>query len=295
MNTFRNALRRKRFVVTAECFLKPETDAEAIGLQAELLKDSVDGALLTDNQYGRLHMSTLAAATLFLQHGLDPVMQLSCRNRNRIVLLADLFGAAALGVGSLLLVRGNHVPQGIEPRPKAVFDMSAAELIATAAALRDDAALTTTAEFHLGGIVTPHRPAPDWQPRKLIEKADAGAQFMLTYLCMDLDLLRRYLEHLVAAQLTRRVSLVVSTAILTSADDARWLRDNRPNVTIPDAIIERLDRAADARAEGIQICIEQLRELQDIPGVAGANILASADLGPIPDVVHAAGITDRRA
>lgn len=290
MNTFRNAIRNKDFVVTTESFLKPETDGNSVRIQAEVLRDAVDGVIVTDNQHGRLHMSSLAAASLLLQNSVDPIMQLTCRNRNRIALLADLFGAAALGVSSVLLVRGNRVPDGMDPRPKAVFDMTAAELIAMAAAMKDDEYLPSPPEFLIGGLVTPHSPQADWIPRKLIEKADAGAGFMLTYPCMDMALLRGYMKHLVNNKLTHRFSFIVTTAILTSADDAKWLRDARPNAIMPDAIVNRIESAADPVREGIDICVEQIRELQEIPGISGVNIMATTDLGQIPRVVNEAGL-----
>lgn len=290
MTTFRNAVRTKDFVVTTECFLKPETDANALKIQAEVLRDAVDGVIVTDNQHGRLHMSSLAAASLLLAHGIDPVMQLSCRNRNRIALLADLFGAAALGVTSLLLVRGNRVPEGMDPRPKAVFDMSAAELIATAADLKEDVYLPTPPDFFIGGLVTPHAPKPDWVPRKLTEKSDAGARFMLTYPCMDMELLAKYMRHVVHNKLTHRLSIVATTAILTSADDAKWLRDSRPNTVMPDSIVARIEAAPDSVQEGFDICAEQIRALKHIPGISGVNIMATTDLAQIPRVVDAAGL-----
>jgi len=290
MNTFQNAIRNKDFVVTSECFLKPETDAEAIRIQANVLREAVDGVIVTDNQYGQLHISSLAAASLMLKNGVDPIMQLSCRNRNRIALLGDLFGAAALGVSSVLLIRGNRVPDGMNPRPKAVFDMSAAELIATAASMTEDEHLPSQPEFFIGGLVTPHSPQADWIPHKLIQKADAGVGFMLTYPCMDMALLRGYMKHLVSNKLTHRFSVIVTTAILTSTDDAKWLRHSRPNVVMPKTIVKRMESAADPVREGISICIEQIQELQEIPGIAGVNIMATTDLGQIPNVVRAAGL-----
>jgi len=290
MNTFRNAIRDKDFVVTTECFLKPETDGDSVRIQADVLREAVDGVIVTDNQHGRLHMSSLAAASLMLQNGVDPIMQLTCRNRNRIALLADLFGAAALGVSSLLLIRGNRVPEGMDPRPKAVFDMSAAELIATAAAMKDDEYLLSPPEFLIGGLVTPHSPQADWIPRKLIAKADAGAGFMLTYPCMDIALLRGYMKHLVSNKLTHRFGFIVTTALLTSSDDAKWLRDSRPNAVMTDAVVMRMESAADPVREGFDICVEQIQELKEIPGISGVNIMATTDLGQIPKVVSAAGL-----
>jgi methylenetetrahydrofolate reductase (NADPH) len=290
---FRESIYTKNFALTAECFLRPETDAEAIQLQAEVLRESVDAVLLTDNQHGQLHMSSLAAARLMLDNGIDPVMQLSCRNRNRIVLLSDLLGAAALGVTSLLLVRGDRVPDGFNPRPKAVFDVNAKELIATATAMNEDERLPTPPAFFIGGVVTPHGPKPGWVPKKLIEKVDAGLHFAVTHLCMDLSLLRNYMEHLVGNELTRRIAVIVSTAILSSADDALWLRKHRPNAMIPDSLVDRLEGSSDPLMEGVAICGEQLAELSTIPGIDGANIMASTDLSMIPAAISAAKLDGR--
>jgi methylenetetrahydrofolate reductase (NADPH) len=290
MKTFREAARNKNFMLTAEPFLRSETDAESIRQQADLLRDSVDGVVLTDNQFGRLHMSTVAAARLFLDNDVDPIVQLSCRNRNRIALLADLLGAASLGVTSLILVHGNRVPKAIQPRPKAVLDLDAAELIATAASMKTDERLRSIPDLFIGSTITPHQPNDDWVPRKLVEKADAGAQFLLTHICMDTDLLREYMKHLIAARLTRRVSIVVSTAILSSASDARWVHENRPNVMIPESVVQRLEDADDPRAEGLAICAEQLSELAKIPGISGANIVATTELASIPAVIAAADL-----
>lgn len=288
MKTFRDEVRKRNFVVTAECILKPETDTESLAYQADLLRDYVSGIVLTDNQYGALHLSTMAAGRILLDNEIDPIVQLSCRNRNRIALLADLLGSTALGVTSFALIHGNRVPKAIEPRPKAVLDLDAAELIATATSLKTDDRLQSVPDLFIGSSITPHRPKADWVPRKLIEKTDAGAQFLLTHTSMDIDLLSSYMKHLVAAKLIRRVSVIVSTAILTSAQDAKWVRDNRPNVMIPDALVQRLENADDPRAEGIAICAEHLTQLATIPGVSGANIIASTDLAMIPEAIAAA-------
>ena len=158
MKIFSEELRKRDFVITAESILTLETDAESIRAQADILRDSIDGIVLTDNQFGQTHMSTIAAARLMLDNDVDPIVQLSCRNRNRIALMADILGACALGVSSLLLVRGDRVPDAISPRPKAVMDMKVVELIATAATLRSDEGLRSAANLLLGSTVTPHRP-----------------------------------------------------------------------------------------------------------------------------------------
>ncbi|MEX0709280.1 MAG: methylenetetrahydrofolate reductase [Woeseia sp.] len=295
MNTFRQAARTRDFCVSAELFLTPESSAATIAEQVKLLKDQVDGVLLTDNQFGQLHMSTLAAAALLIANGVDPIMQLSCRNRNRIALLSDLLGAGALGVTSLMLVKGNHVPAGFEPRPKAVLDLNATELIATATTIRSDEGLPALSDFYVGGLVTAHRPKPGWAPNTLLRKVEAGAQFMVTNVCMDVSILRSWFQHLVAEKIPRRVDMIVSIAIPESAEDAHWLRKNRPNVLIPDALIRRLEQAQDAQQEGIAIAAEMLAEVAEIPGVCGAHLWATRNLAAIPAVLAASGHAPRNA
>ena len=259
--------------------------------QAGLLQADVDAILLTDNQYGQLHMSTIAAASILLASGIDPIVQLTCRNRNRIALLSDLLGAAAIGVTSLLLVAGERAPMEFQPRPKPVLDLVATDLMRMATTLKSDERLTYCPDFFVGGVVTPVAPKPTWKAKKLTEKIDAGAQFMQTHICMDVRLLNRYMEHLVTNEYIRRTSVIGAVAVLESAEDAEWLRDNRPNVMIPDNLVERLESAGDPREQGIRICVETLQAMAKIPGMAGANIMAARDLKTIPEVIRAAGIS----
>ncbi|HEU5481783.1 MAG TPA: methylenetetrahydrofolate reductase [Sphingomicrobium sp.] len=291
MNIFRQAARTRDLCVSAELFLKPESTAETIAEQAKLLKDHVDGVLLTDNQFGQLHMSTLAAAALLIANDVDPIMQLSCRNRNRIALLSDLLGAGALGVTSLMLVKGNHVPEGFDPRPKAVLDVDATELIAMATRIRSDEGLPALSDFYVGGIVTPHRPDPEWTPRTLLRKIEAGVQFMMTNVCMDVPTLRSWLKHLVAGKILRRIDMIVSIATVESADDARWLCRNRPNFQIPEALIRRLEQARNAEQEGVVIAAEMVAEVAAIPGVSGVHLMATRNLAAIPAVLAGAGLS----
>ncbi len=289
MKTFKEAVRSKDFVISAEVFLNPESGAETIAVQTQLLRPYVDAILLTDNQDGKLHLSPLAAASLVIANGVDAIVQLTCRNRNRIALLGELLGAAAIGVTSLVLIRGNRVPEGFNPRPKAVFDVDATELIAMASKIKADESLPALPDFYVGSIVTPHHPPAGWVPEKLTMKADAGAQFAHTHLCMDIDLLSDYMKHLVVAGMPRRLGVFPKIAVFSSAADARFLRDSLPNHRIPEAIIRRLDQAGDAEQEGVEICAEQLQQLANIPGVHGAHLVATRNLATIPAAVDAAG------
>ncbi|MDH5344359.1 MAG: methylenetetrahydrofolate reductase [Gammaproteobacteria bacterium] len=292
MKTFRDAVRHKDFAIAAEIFLRPETDAAGIRAQADILKEHVDGILLTDNQYGRLHLSTVAAASILLAHGVDPVVQLSSRNRNRIALLSDLLGAAAIGVSSLLLVAGEKAPAEFKPRPKPVLDLNALDLIRTANVVNGDESLPRSPDFLIGGVVTPMLPGPKWKAKGVLDKIGAGAHFLQTHLCMDLDILRPWLKELVARKLIQRTSVIGAVAVIESTEDAEWILENRHNAMLPVGVIDRLRRTRDPRSEGIAICAETIREMRGIPGLAGVSIMASRDLSVIPEVIAAAGLND---
>ena len=291
MKTFKNAVRTRDFAVTAEIFLRPESDAVSLRQQADVLRDHVDAIVVTDNQFGQLHMSPLVAAGILQDCGVDAVVQMTSRNRNRIALLSDLLGAGALGVTSLLLVRGERAPPGLDPKPKVVLDVNAVELMRIASTVKSDPKLRYCPDFFVGGVITPQIPRPNWKAKRLEEKIDAGAPFIQTHICMNTDLMRDYMKHLVNEGLVQRTSFIGAVAVLESADDARWLKNNRPNVMIPDALIERLESAADPREEGLEIATETLRELTEIPGIAGASIMAARDLTAIAEVVGRAGLS----
>ena len=290
MKTFNKALNTQDFCITSEIFLRPDTNEAAIQVQADILRESVDAVLVTDNQSGQLHMSSVSAGILLQKANIDPIVQLSCRNRNRISLLSDLLGCAALGISNLMLTRGDKIPLEFKPRPKAIMDVNATELIALANNIKQDEILPSLNEFLLGGVVTAFSPKQGWVAKNLTEKIDAGAQFIISHTCLDLDIIKIYMQRLVETQLLRRMHLIIGTAILKSPDDARWLRENRPNIIIPIDAVERLEKASDPNQEGIKMCAEQLKELSNIPGISGAHIIAANSVLNIPDAVALSGI-----
>ena len=290
MRSFKDAIRTRDFAVSAEIFLRSESSVDSITEQADLLRDHVDAILVTDNQFGRIHMSPLAAASILINAGVDPIVQFASRNRNRLALISDLIGAAALGVTSLLLVRGHHAPKEFKPRPAPVRDVNAAELIRIASTVNQGHGISHSPDFYIGGLVTPHRPKKDWNGKILVDKIDAGAGYLQAHICMDIEVLKTFMKRLVDNGIVRRTNIIGSTAILGSAADARWLRENRRNVLIPDSVVERLEQASDPRQEGIRICTELLQAMRDIPGISGANIMAARDLATIPETIDAAGL-----
>tara|TARA_B100001059_G_scaffold199393_1_gene205724 strand:- start:1632 stop:2516 length:885 start_codon:yes stop_codon:yes gene_type:complete len=292
LKTFNNALNNKDFCISSEIFLRPETDEKLIKDQADILRNSVDAILITDNQSGQVHMSSLSAGMLLKKAKIDPIVQLSCRNRNRISLISDLLGCAALGIENVMLIRGDKVPLDVQPRPKAVLDINATELIALANKIKQDELFPNLNQLLLGCVVTPISPKKGWSAKNLTKRVDSGAQLITTHTCLDMDLIKNYTESLVETKLLRRMHLIIGIAILKSSADAKWLRENRPNVNIPFGIIERLDNAKDPNLEGIKICAEQLKILSKIPGVSGAHIIAANTITNIPEAVSLSGVSE---
>lgn len=290
METFKSALRTKDFVSTAELRLSADTGAEQLVAQAKILCADVDALYVTDNQFGRVHMSSLAAAGILIQNGIDTVMQLSCRHRNRVALLSDLLAAREFGITSLVLVRGDKVPRSVEPRPKPVLDISAKELIATASVIKNDERLAQASDFLIGAAATAFNPKSDWKPVELLAKADAGAQFLQTQPCFDLDIVRRYVARLIATKLTRRMNIIVTIGPFPSAENARLMQKRHSKLHIPDWLINRLAQATDPEQEGVDICTEMLQELAEIPGVSGANLMTYGAPETIAAALQASGV-----
>jgi methylenetetrahydrofolate reductase (NADPH) len=277
LRTLREAIRATDFTLTAELALAPGMDSMALLEQADALSVSVDAIQVPDHTNARPHMSNVAASGLLIQHGMDPVIHMNCRDRNRIALQSDLLAAQALGISNLLLMRGRELPSDHRPRATSVYDVGAIDLIATAAAF-------------IGAVATVFNPASGWTPEKLMAKAEAGAQFIQMQLCFDMDILRAYMERLVAAKLMWRFHVLVGVSPLPSADAARRIKQDLPDSIIPDHVVARLEQAGDAEQEGVRICAELLQELAEIPGVSGANLMTPGDPATIPAAIRASGL-----
>lgn len=291
-----SVLLNRDFAVTAEITPPVSGAAEALLARAEPLRDQVDAVNVTDGPRAQVHMSALAAAAILAGHGIEPVLQLTCRDRNRIALQSDLLGAAALGVRNILVLTGDQPDSDEVPPPKAVFDLGSADLIRLAAGMRDNGVLASGREItappnlFIGAADTPIDPAPDWQPTGLRVKIDAGAQFVQTQLCYDIGVVRRYVARLEAEGITERLFILIGIGPIASAKSARWMRENLWGVIVPDQIIGRLEGAADPKAEGIRVCAELLQQLREINGVAGAHLMAPGNVASIPEAIRQSGV-----
>ena len=284
-------LRAKRFVITAEVTPPVSADRDDLLAKAMPLKGLADAVNVTDGAGARPHLAALTAATILVQQGIEPILQTTCRDRNRIALQSDLLGAAASGVRNLLVIRGDDPSAGDQPDAKAVFDIDTRELLRTARRLRDAGELPSgrkiagAASFFVGAADNPIDPPAGWQPKGLAAKLECGAQFVQTQFCMDAALVRRYVARLHEAGLTGKLSLIIGIVPLRSVKSANWIRDKLFGAIIPDAIVARLERAADAAVEGRRICLEMVQQLSDIPHVAGVHIMAPGNDAVVPDII----------
>jgi methylenetetrahydrofolate reductase (NADPH) len=285
------ALRTGRFVITTELAPPVSFDPNDLIAKARPLAGLTDAVNVTDGASARAHMSALVAAAILAREGIEPILQLTCRDRNRIALQADLMGAAAAGIHNLLLLTGDDPTAGDQPDTKPVFDIDSTALTAMAKRMRDHGELPTgkaiagKASFFLGAADLPIDPAPGWEPVKLAAKARAGAQFVQTQFCMDAGIVARYAQRLAAHDATRGLHLLIGIAPLRSAKSARWMKQHLFGTIIPDAMIERLERASDPAAEGARICADLIAEFATIPRVAGVHVMAPANEAVVPGVI----------
>jgi methylenetetrahydrofolate reductase (NADH) len=289
--TFTERLRAGRFVITAEVAPPVSCDAQDLLRKAAPLRGLADAVNVTDGAGARAHMAALAAANILLGAGIEPILQITCRDKNRIALQSELMGAAALGIRNVMVLTGDDPRAGDQPDTKPVFDIDSKTLLETARRLRDDGKLPTGREvagkaaFFLGAADLPVDPPADWQPSTLRGKVAAGAQFVQTQFCMDAALVRRYVGALATAGLTRQLAILIGINPLRSAKSAQWMKNHLHGTIIPDAFIARMEKAANPVREGTRICMELIDELATIPGVAGVHIMAPGNDAAIPEVI----------
>jgi methylenetetrahydrofolate reductase (NADPH) len=292
--TLQDKLRAKRFVFTAEVTPPVSADRGELLAKALPLKGLADAVNVTDAAGARPHLGAITSAAILVAQGIEPVLQLTCRDRNRIALQSDLLSAAASGVRNLLMLRGDDPSAGDQPDAKPVFDLDPRSLLDTARRLRDTGELPTgrkvggNFDFFLGSADNPIDPPPGWKPTGLQAKIDAGAQFVQTQFCMDAGVVHRYMARLAEQGLTARLSFLIGVVPLRSAKSARWIKEKLFGSIIPDALIDRMEQANDPVAEGARICADIIRELSGVAGVAGVHIMAPGNDAAVPGLIKAA-------
>ena len=295
-------LARGQFAVTAEITPPLAADADKLLTKAAPLQGKADAVNVTDAAGAKVTMASFAAAAILARAGHDPVLQLTCRDRNRIALAGDLVGAGALGVGNILVLHGDSPETGDLPDAKPVYDLDSRGLIALARDLRDSGTLPSgravepPPRLFIGAADMPVDPPAGWEPRGLQAKAEAGADFVQTQFCFDPEVVRRYTSALADFGLTERLKILIGVGPITSARQARWMNENLYGVTIPDPVVSRLEAAEDQALEGRRICVELIQALYEVPGVAGVHIMAPMQgSAAVAAVIDETGLAARAA
>lgn len=296
-------LRSGRFAVTAELNPPDSADPHSVYERALVLAEVCDAINSTDASGANVHMSSVGMCALLTRAGYEPVMQVSCRDRNRIAIQGDLLGAAAMGVRNVLCLTGDGVGTGDQPEAKPVFDLDSISLLRTARILRDQGhflsgrKLEVPPRLFLGAAENPFVPPYDYRPLRLGKKIEAGADFIQTQYCFDMPRMREFMKQVCDMGLNEKAYILVGVGPLRSAKAAEWMRDKVPGVVIPDEIVKRLQSVSPSRQreEGKRICVEIIRELIELCGVSGVHVMAYRQEELVAEIIEEAGLLPRRA
>ena len=292
------ALLGRRFAVTAEIGPPRSATVAPIRRKANLLRGWVDAANVTDNQSGIVRLASWAGCLAVLQEGLEPVMQLQCRDRNRMALQSDLIGAAALGIPNVLLLTGDHQRFGDHPDAKGVFDLDSVQLVWTARTLRDGARLLSGRELKtpphwlIGAVENPFAAPQHYRAERLGKKIAAGAQFVQTQFVYDVAGFARWMAAVRDLGLDARCGILAGVGPIRSLRALEHMCHDVPGMYVPDEVARRLrgvpeDRVAE---EGLAVCIDVIRQLREVPGVAGVHVMAIGWEDAVPEILERAGL-----
>ena len=294
-------LREGKFAITAELTPPDSANPQEVFDEAALLAPYVDAFNATDGSGAHCHMSSISICSLLSRQGYPMVMQISCRDRNRIAIQGDVLGAAAMGVSNVLCISGDDVTAGDQPEAKRVFDFDSIQLLRTIRIMRDKGTflsgrkLIEPPKMFLGAASNPFMPPYDWRPLRLAKKIEAGADFIQSQYCYDVPKLKAFMQEVRDLGLHELVYYLVGVGPLRSAGAAEYMRTKVPGVHIPDEFVERMQKTPKEkqREEGKRICIEIIEQVKEIEGVAGVHIMAYKQQELVPEIVEEAGLLPR--
>ncbi|MGA2110995.1 MAG: methylenetetrahydrofolate reductase [Anaerolineales bacterium] len=295
-------LRSGRFAVTAELDPPDSADPQAVYDRALVLASVCDAINATDASGANVHMSSVGVCALLTRAGYEPVLQVSCRDRNRIAIQGDLLGAAAMGVRNVLCLTGDGVQNGDQPEARPVFDLDSVSLLRLARMLRDEGRflsgrmLESPPHLFLGASANPFAPPFEYRPVHLGKKVQAGAQFIQTQYCFDLPRLRQFMHVVREEGLDRKAFILVGVGPLRSWKVARWMSEHVPGVVIPEPVLDHLSRTPGPfqREEGKRLCVDLIRQIREIPGVSGIHVMAYRQESLVAEIVEEAGLIPRQ-
>ena len=289
-------LLERRFAVTAEIGPPKSASAESVRRHAKEMRGSADAFNLTDNQTAMSRMSSIACAMVLIQEGLEPVVQMTCRDRNRIAMQSDILGASALGVRNVLCISGDHQTFGNMKEAKNVYDVDSVQELMILRKMRDEGKLWSgdelevAPELFLGAAANPFADPFEFRVTRLAKKVKAGADFIQTQSIYDMERFERWMALVRARGLHERVHIIAGVMPLKSHKVALYMKNKVAGMIVPDAIVERLKNAKDPKEEGVRLCVEQIEHLRTIEGVRGVHIMAVAWEEKVPEIVHRAGL-----
>jgi len=287
------------FAVTAEAGPPKGTSVKVIERKGELLRSCCDAVNVTDNQTAIVRMSSLAGCALLRQQGVEPVMQMVTRDRNRIALQSDVLGAIALGVGNILCLTGDHQKFGNHPSAKGVFDIDSIQLIQTLKNMRDEKKFICGEEvsgdvpLFIGAVENPFADPFKYRVARLAKKVRAGADFIQTQAVYDVPKFAQWMGMVTERGLDQQVHILAGIIPIRSAGMARYMRDNVSGVSVPDEIVSRLEEAENAKEEGVKIALEMIGQMKEIPGIHGIHIMAVGWEDIVQKIVEKAGLLPR--
>jgi methylenetetrahydrofolate reductase (NADPH) len=295
-------LRSGRFAVTAELNAPDSADPNDVYKNALVLAEVCDAINATDGSGANCHMSSLGCCALLTRAGYEAVLQVSCRDRNRIAIQADLLGAAAMGVKNVLCLTGDDVSMGDQPQAKRVFDLDSIQLLRVARMMRDQGVflsgrkLTTPPRLFLGAAENPFVPPLDWRPLRLAKKIEAGAEFIQTQYCFDVPRFQQFMQRVRDLGLHESVYILVGVGPLRNEKVAEFMRTKVPGVWIPDEIVDRLAKTPKEQKveEGMRLCIEIIQQVCEIEGVHGVHVMAYRQEEMVAEIIKRAGLLPRR-
>ena len=296
IKTLEQTLKANEFAITAEIPAPISASASEIEEKIDLLTGHVHAINVTDNPGATAHMSSLAGCSIVRNKGIDPIFQVTCRDRNRLAIQSDLMGASALGINNVLTLAGDPVKNGDQPDAKAVFDVNSKKILSIMQSMNDlgetmsGRQLQTKSNFFAGGAAIIHEPENNWDPVALKDKVTQGAKFIQTQFCYDADLLRDYMKHIVDSGLSEKLFFIIGIGPLRSDKSAKWMRDKLFGTVIPESIVKRMEQAENQIQEGTAICAELINQFEEIDGVHGAHLMAPRNLSAIAPTVKKAGI-----
>lgn len=297
---FERVLRAGHFAVSTEIAPPDSADPEEVLRRAALFDGYVDAINATDGSGANCHMSSLGVCALLTREGYSPIIQISCRDRNRIAIQGDLLGAAALGVYNVLCLSGDDVSVGDHPEAKPVFDFDSISLLQTIRTMRDESRFLSGRKLDLeprmfsGASINPFAPPYANRVDQFAKKVAAGAQFVQSQYCFDIDMARDFMARSRDLGLTEQCFVLMGVGVLASAKTAKWLKSAIPGVHIPDAIIRRLEQAEKPKAEGRRIAIELMQQLAEIEGISGIHLMAYKQEEWIGEIVTQSGVLQGR-